>query len=208
MNHIMNDRRKFRAAMRDAERGLPTTLPGLFYLTDPERTKDPIQTAAKLPSGTGILYRHFGAQDRAQQAARLSEISAQRGLLFVIAADPELALQVGAHGVHWPEAKRRQARRWASAFALQTTSAHSPAALRHAAAMGFDAAFLSTVFTSGSASAGKATGPIRFRRLAQSVNLRVYALGGIAAGTGGRVTGAGGLASIAGIEAAYGETNS
>ena len=205
MNHIMNDRRKFRAAMRDAERGLPTTLPGLLYLTDPERTKDPIQTAAKLPSGTGILYRHFGAEDRAQQAARLSEISAQRGLLLLIAADPELALQVGAHGVHWPEAKRRQARRWASAFALQTTSAHSPAALRHAAAMGFDAAFLSTVFTSGSASAGKAMGPIRFRRLAQTVSLPTYALGGVDGKNAGRLALAGGLASIGGTEAAFGE---
>ena len=205
MNHIMSDRRKFRAAMRDAERGLPTTLPGLFYLTDPERTKDPIQTAAKLPSGTGILYRHFGAEDRAQQAARLSEISAQRGLLFVIAADPELALQVGAHGVHWPEAKRRQARRWASAFALQTTSAHSPAALRHAAAMGFDAAFLSTVFPSGSASAGKAMGPIRFRRLAQTLSLPTYALGGVDGKNAGRLALAGGLASIGGVEAAWGE---
>ena len=191
--------------MRDAERGLPTTLPGLFYLTDPERTKDPIQTAAKLPSGTGILYRHFGAEDRAQQAARLSEISAQRGLLFVIAADPELALQVGAHGVHWPEAKRRQARRWASAFALQTTSAHSPAALRHAAAMGFDAAFLSTVFPSGSASAGKAMGPIRFRRLAQTLSLPTYALGGVDGKNAGRLALAGGLASIGGVEAAWGE---
>lgn len=192
--------------MRFAAAKLPVPLPGLFYLTDPDRTPDPSRTARYLPQGSGIIYRHFGAADRSQTAVSLAKIAARRGLILLIAADPKLALHVGAHGVHWPEANRREARRWITAFALQTVSAHSPAALRKAARFGFDAAFVSTVFPSNSQSAGKAMGPVRFRRLAQASPIPVYALGGVDAGSGARLSHAGGLAAIGGIESVFGET--
>lgn len=192
--------------MRRAAITLPAPLPGLFYLTDPDRTPDPALTSQNLPKGAGIVYRHFGAADRSEKALELSNIAARRGLVFLIAADPELALQAGAHGVHWPEARRREARRWTSAFAVQTVSAHTPAALRRAEQIGFDAVLLSTVFPSTSPSAGKAMGAVRFRRLSGVANIPVYALGGVDARTGPEIASCGGLASIEGVETAFGET--
>jgi len=204
MNHRSTDRRKLIAAARRAEHSLPRPLPGLLFLTDPARTTDLLRTAAHLPRGTGVIYRHFGAPNRRQIARKLASIARRRGLILLIAADPRLAEAVRAQGVHWPEAQRSQARRWSGAFALQTVSAHSPAALRHAARMGFDAALLSTVFPSDSPSAATPIGALKFQRLARSARLPVYALGGVHADTAGRVAGIGGLASIAGVERSFG----
>lgn len=204
INHTSTDRRKLGAAKRQAAAVLPSPLPGLFYLTDPKRTPDPCRTAQHLPQGAGIIYRHFGAKDRFETAADLSRIAVRRGLVLLIAADPQLALKVRAHGVHWPEARRSEARHWTDAFAVQTVSAHTPAALRQAAGFGFDAAVLSTVFPSNSDSAGRAMGALRFRRLAQSTTISVYALGGVDAQTGPQIASYGGLACVDGIETVFG----
>src|SRR5262249_39848638 len=78
-------------------------LPTLFFVTDEARCPEPFSVARGLPRGTGIILRHYGAADRANLAARLARLARARGLILLIAADPKLARQVRAHGVHWPE---------------------------------------------------------------------------------------------------------
>lgn len=188
--------RKMRFAMRRAATHLPPGLPPLFSLTDPARTPDPTRLARTLPKGTGLIYRHYGADDRQDIADGLAHISARRGLVLLIANDALLARAVGADGVHWPEANLTEARKWRGAFNIMTCSAHSRLALRHANRAGVTAALLSAIYPSGSPSAGPPIGPRRFRQLARGANLPVYALGGVTGDNAGQVAPVGGLATI------------
>lgn len=188
--------RKMRFAMARAARHLPPGLPSLFALTDPVRTPDPSALAKGLPRGTGLIYRHFGAGDRREVAAKLATISKKRGLLFLVANDGRLARVVGADGVHWPEMNLAEARKWAGAFQIMTCSAHSRAALQRAGRAGVDAALLSAVFPSTSQSAGPPTGALRFRTLARQAGFPVYALGGITADNAGQISTHAGIAAV------------
>jgi len=203
LKHQAASNRKLRAAIRQVRAHLPRPLPPLFFLTDPERAPDPVGIAERLPSGCGVIYRHFGAPDRAGIALALAEIAAQRGLCLLIGADPDLAQAVGAHGVHWPEAQLGEVRHWRGAFAINTASAHSRRAIWRASQSGMDAALVSAVFASNSASAGAPIGPTRFRQIARTAALPVYALGGLNSRTVASVADHAGLAAIEGVHAAY-----
>ncbi|MGP1276375.1 MAG: thiamine phosphate synthase [Caulobacterales bacterium] len=156
------------------------TLPALFAFTDPERTPDPLRLAAGLGRGTGLIFRHFGHDDLKCLASPLAGMARRQGFCLFIAADPVLALGVKADGVHWPERKAGEIRRWQlkAPHLLVTASAHSPAALRRAARLA-DGVFLSPVFASNSPSAGAPLGLIRAASMARQVGTPVLALGGV-----------------------------
>lgn len=179
---------------RDA--GAPR-LPALFFLTDPERAPDPIESAKRLPRGTAVIYRHFGAFERGRVAQRLAGICRSRELALLIAADPDLALQVGADGVHWPEARLPAHR---EGFALVTTSAHGDAGVARAAAFGADACILAPVFRTRSASGHRPLGLFHASQIARAAPLPVIALGGVSAHTAMRLIGRG-FAGLAAIDA-------
>jgi len=150
----------------------------MLFVTDPERTPDPAAIARRLPRGSGIVYRAFGAPDA---LGDLTAIARRTGLTLLIGADERLARKAAAQGLHLPERlvhrlPRLRARypRW-----LITTAAHSPAAVRRAARLGADAVLLSTIFESRSPSAGRPIGPIRLAAIARSAPVPVYALGGV-----------------------------
>lgn len=147
-------------------------------MTDPTRTPDPAAIAARLPKGWGVIYRHFGADDRVAMATKLARICHQRGLVLLVSADPALAARIGADGVHWPEVRLRGVRKRSPRF-IETASAHSRIGIARARALRLDAALLSTVFPSRSPSGGKAMGALRFRLIAREAALPVYALGGV-----------------------------
>ena len=197
--------RKLLRAIRRTRLHLPAHLPGLIFLTDPQRTPDPMRTAARLPAGSGVIYRHFGADDRTSIASALARLARQKGLSLLLAADPALALAVGADGVHWPEARLGEAHAWRGTFAIQTASAHSRRAIDRAWQAGMDAALVSTIFTSRSASAGRPIGPARLARLAAGTDLALYGLGGVNADNAGQIAGFAGLAAIDGIETGSGD---
>lgn len=175
---------------------MPYGLPPAFFLTDPVRTPDPAAIVKALPRGTGVIYRHFGADDRFETGLILRKACYHKGLPLLIANDPKLAIAVRADGVHWPEAQAHQARKWQGRFFFQTQSVHSAAGMRRALC---DGVLFSTVFPSNSPSAGMATGPIRFRLLARKSGRAIYALGGVNGATAGRVAGFSGLAAIEGF---------
>lgn len=195
---------KLAAAARQARRHLPGGLPPVLFLTDPARTPDPVKVAARLPRGWGVIYRHFGAADRVATARQLAAVARRRGLVLLIAADPQLAKQAGADGVHWPFAQRGEARKWRDRFRLMSVSAHMPRELRALPPGLFDAALVSTVFPSASPSARAPLGALKLRRLARMAQLPVYALGGVTAGNAARIAKAAGLAAIEGIVDGFG----
>lgn len=129
----------------------------------------------------------------------LSALCRERGLVLLIAGDPELARQVEAAGVHWPEALLVEARRWRGAFALQTASAHSRWAIWRAAQAGMDAALVSTVFASGSPSAGPPMGAARFRALTRAAGIPLYGLGGVSHTTASQIADSGALATVSNV---------
>lgn len=192
-------RRKLLAAARRSAGALGPALPPALFVTDPARIADPRVIANGLPAGFGMVYRHFGAPARAQVAEDLARICRRRGVALLIAADPALAMKVNADGVHWPFRLRQGARRWQGRFALQTVSAHSGRELRAAARLPVDAAVLSTVFASGSASAGAAMGAGRFIQRVKAAGVPVYALGGVTAENAGRIAGCAGFAAVEGM---------
>ena len=181
------------------------SLPPLLILTDPRRTPDPLALAERLPEGTGLVYRAFGAADALAVARALAQIARRRRLVLLIGADAALAAACGAHGVHLPErwvrlAPRLRARRPAW---LLTGAAHGAAGLACARAAGLDAALLSTAFPSRSPSAGTPLGSVRLAGLVQHARLPVYALGGVNALTVRRLSGTG-AGGVAAVEAASG----
>ncbi|MEM8919793.1 MAG: thiamine phosphate synthase [Pseudomonadota bacterium] len=200
------NRRKFLAAARRAPR-LKTRagvgLPPAWLLTDPVRTPDPCAVATGLPAGWGVIYRHFGANDRARIAADLARIARRRDLILLIASDPALAIDVGADGVHWPEANRPARAVRAKATDIITVSAHSRRALSDALSFGADAAFLSTAFPSRSTSAKTPLRARKLRSLAMHARLPCYALGGVNSETADAIAPFAGLASIEGILDAF-----
>lgn len=184
-----------RAARLNREAGSPP-IPALYFFTDPARTPNPCAVARRLPRGTAIVYRHFGAPDRAHIARQLAAIARARGLILLIGADPSLADRVGAAGVHWPEG-RLEAR---ARGGLMTASAHSAEACARAVAAGVDACILGPLFATRSATSNPPLGLFRASQIARGAGVPVIALGGLNAARARLLTGRG-FAGIAAVDA-------
>ena len=132
----------------------------MLAFTDPARTPDPEAIARRLPPGSALVYRHFGAAEAEAVARRLRAITRSRGAKLLIGQDIALARRIGADGVHLPErlAWQAAALRKAQPSWLVTSAAHSLAAARRS---GAHAVVMSVALPSRSASAGPALGPIR-----------------------------------------------
>ncbi len=184
----------------------PPNLPPLLFFTDPDRTPRPWETAARLPAGSGVVFRHFGRADARETALRLRGATRCRDGLLLIGLDAELAEAVGADGVHLPELALDQA---AGLAALRpdwivTGTAHSRTAM---GTPGLDALIASPVFPAGGASAERpALGLTTFASWVEAAPCPVYALGGIHGGNARGLIGSGacGIAGVSAIQAAFG----
>ena len=179
------------------EAGAPP-VPALYFFTDPERTPDPVAVARTLPAEAAVVYRHFGAPERAQMARKLATICRARRLVLLVSADPDLAERVGAAGVHWPERKLPASRY--GRFDLVTSSAHSREAAARAAAWGASACILGPVFETKSESGNAPLGLFRASQIARGSTIPVIALGGIAPSNARQLSGRG-FAGFAAVDA-------
>jgi thiamine-phosphate pyrophosphorylase len=177
-------------------------LPSFFAMTDPGRGLDPVSLAMRLPRGTGLIYRHFGAPDRYRVGHDICSIAQQRGVIVLVSNDADLAASCGADGLHWPEAHLSDAARMRARGdgRIFTCAAHSPSALHKASEAGIDAALYSCAFASASPSASPPKGSWRMAAAASQSRIQVYALGGINARTAKRLIGLG-LSGIACVDA-------
>ena len=188
------------------DRRARAVLPRLLFFTDPDRTPRPWETAARLPAGSGVVFRHFGRTDAHETALRLREVTRGRDTVLLIGLDAELADTVGADGVHLPEQARDQAAALAASRPdwLVTAAAHS----RILSAMpGLDALIVSPVFPAGGDSAGRpVVGLSAFTSWVAAAPCPVYALGGIESGNASALVGSGacGIAGVSAIRAAFG----
>ena len=194
------------ARAADAVRGgLRSRVPPLLLFTDPERTPRPWEIAARMPAGSGVVFRTFGAGDALDTAERLRSVTRDRGMALLIALDAQLADRVGSDGLHLPE------RALSAAYALSgrrpdwilTGAVHSVERAR--SARDLDAVVLSPIFPAGGASAGKPALGLESLASASEGRTRVIALGGITAENAGGLQGSGvyGLAAIGGVAGAF-----
>jgi len=178
-------------------------LPVVFFVTDPERTADPVRSAMALPRGCGVIFRGFGRPDAERTALAIARVARRRGLILLVGQDEHLAARVGAQGVHLPERDLRRARliRRRHPGWLITGAVHSARALRAACGANLDAAILSTAFASRSSSARLPLGPVRLALVIQNAGLPVIALGGVNERTAKRLvqTGVSGFAAVDGL---------
>lgn len=171
-------------------------VPPLIFLTDPARTPQPETVVRSLPPDSAVIYRHFGAADRLATARRLAHLCQTRRLKLLIAADPSLAAMVGAHGVHWPEARLPACRD--ARFEQETASAHGADAVWRAQRFGASLCLLGPVFPTRSTAANPPLGLFGASQIARAASVPVLALGGINQGNARLLAGRGfaGLAAI------------
>jgi thiamine-phosphate pyrophosphorylase len=155
------------------------TLPALWLISDARNDAVLERALARLPRGSGLIYRHYHL-DGAERLARfraLRRAVRARGHRIVLADSALTAREWGADGIYgaplslWP---RR-------AGLLHLATAHNLHELGLAARLGADAALLSPVFPTATHPGGATLGAVRFRLLARQTPLPVIALGGMSA---------------------------
>ncbi len=179
-------------------------LPVLWFLTDEARMDDALGVLMSLPRGASVIFRHYGARDRAALAGKLAKACRARGLIFLVADDWRLAARVGADGLHLPEHAaargpasgarlwRKQRRAWL------TVAAHGARGLARARGLAADAVLLAPVFPTQSHPDRMALGLARATALVRRTRVPVLALGGASPHMLPHVRAAG-FAGIAGI---------
>ena len=178
-----------RLKARSGRKSERKSLPALLFLTDPVRIADPVAALSQLPrrmnGRLGVVFRHYGAENRVETARKLKRLCARRNWLLLIGADPDLAARIRANGVHMPErlAAKAQTLKRRRPNWIVTLAAHSRKALKRSGEL--DAFLLSPAFPSQSSSAkGKKA---LYRRgvasAARQTRTPIYALGGVSSKT-------------------------
>lgn len=154
-----------------------------------------------MPVGCAIIYRHFGKPGRHEEAVHLRRVTFERGQQFLIGQDPELAIAVGADGVHF---RRDSALNLTSLWRaripawLITQAGQKSDTVFKQPVSALDALLISSIFDSESPSAGTAIGTEKLTGICEKLDVPVIALGGINAANAQHIigTGAAGLAGI------------
>lgn len=115
--------------------------------------------------------------ERAAIAREVADAASRAGLLLLVSSSPELALRIGADGVHLAAADPP------ASCGLVGRSCHDERELAAANAERVDYVSLSPVFpTPSKPGHGPALGPAGLARLARAARMPVYALGGVRPG--------------------------
>jgi len=183
-----------------------TPLSPFVFMTDPQRVLDPVAIAQSLPRGAAIIYRHFGKEGHKREAEALRQITFARDQQFLIGHDPELAVQVGADGVHFrrdagllaPKLWRETCPDWIISMAGLKGEQNYAGDLSV-----LDGLFISSVFYSKSPSAGNPIGVETLSEICRTLSVPIFALGGVNTRTAHELSGSG-AAGLAGIEGLLG----
>lgn len=182
----------------------------LIGVTDPDRLPDPLAALIALPRGSTLIWRAYGAHLEAVPLRRLSAAARTKGCLLLIAGRPQCARWLGVQGLHLPEYSIGKHFECGYVYSLRdlppgfvvTAACHSEAAIHAAARAAVDAVLISPVFPTTSHPGAKTLGVVRFARLARlarSLGMAPYALGGIASATNMRRLSGSGAAGVAGV---------
>lgn len=160
----------------------------VILMSDDNRLPDPHLALTKLPKGSTLVFRHYDAPDRAQQALILRKNCHRLGHRFFVAADILLAVRLQADGLHMPGYIQKtpdDLLNTAKKHGLMVSAAiHDMPQLRHLLAFGrnIDAAIISPLFATQSHPGGPCLGYAKFERMAHLATrhgIGVYAMGGV-----------------------------
>lgn len=177
----------------------------LVFMTDPKRIKDLPAQIACLPKGCAVIYRHFGDPQRTTIAGLLRQYTKSNGQQLLIGGgDIELANNIEADGVHFrrsanlhgPIIYRKTHRKKIITMAgLKTGHYHNELSC-------LDGLLISSIFPSQSPSSGPPIGTKALAKLCQTLDVPIFALGGITPKTAPQLLGTGvyGLAAIDGFK--------
>lgn len=164
-------------------------LPQLLLITDHARFPGEAFFAcleASLRGGVDAVLAREKQMDSARLlafCARLRELTGRFGARLLVHTQADVALAVGADGVHVSSADIAELpamRSWSGRSPMSlSASCHDADELRSAAEAGANFALLSPVFPTASHPAAAHLGERRFRELAAAAPLPVVALGGI-----------------------------
>jgi len=145
------------------------TLPRLWLMTDERQGDDLWNAVERLPRGAGIVFRHHTSspEQRRRLFSRLSKIADRRGLVLLVAGDPQ-GLRADGHHHRRPGPPR-----------FGTAAAHDVRQIRAAERSGATAIMLSPLFATRSHPGARALGLLRFAALSRATRLPVIALGGV-----------------------------
>jgi thiamine-phosphate pyrophosphorylase len=157
--------------------------PRLWLMTDERQGEGLWRALERLPSGAGVVFRHYSLSRPERRALfeRVRTIARRRRLVLIVAG----AALPGANGVHGRRGR-----------GLNTASVHNLRELKAAERAGADLVFLSPVFATRSHPGARPLGPRRFSLLAHQARVPVVALGGMDAEKGRGLSGAYGWAGI------------
>ena len=147
-------------------------LPRLWLMTDERQGEDLWRALARLPRGSGVIFRHYTLPEgkRRMLFQRVQRAARTRDILVLLAGQPKLAARWAAAGSH---GRHRGAGR------ILTAPVHDLAQIRAAERMGAQLLFLSPVFATRSHPKAKPLGPLKFSALSRQTRLPVIALGGM-----------------------------
>jgi len=146
-------------------------LPRLWLMTDERMGERLWDALARLPRGSGVIFRHYHTRERRALFERVRAIARRRGLVLLLAGTPREATGWRADGAHGRSLHLR-----ASRPLLRTAPAHDARELNRARA---HAALVSPVFTTRSHRGAHSLGPLRFGMLARRARIALIALGGM-----------------------------
>lgn len=150
-------------------------LPRLWLMTD-ERQGERIWSALeRMPSGSGVVFRHYRTppRERRRLFESVRKVARRRRLVLVVAALPGQGRELRADGAHGRRLRRPRPP------ALRTASVHDTVELRAAERDGADLVFVSPVFPTPSHPGARGLGRARLGLIARQARLPVIALGGM-----------------------------
>ncbi len=149
-------------------------LPRLWLMTD-ERIVDLTSAVARLPKGSGVVFRHHATDTPVRRALfdRIKTIARRRRLILLLADTPTRAQAWGADGAHNRSALK--------SVGLRTIAVHDLSELRLAPRAKADLVFVSPVFPTRSHPDARTLGPVRMGLMIGDQRRRVVALGGMTA---------------------------
>jgi thiamine-phosphate pyrophosphorylase len=149
-------------------------LPKIWLMTDP-RMDDVLASVARLPKGSGVIFRHYEWTE-GRRRALFNQVKrlARRGRHILILADtPIRAKQWDADGAHNRSTLVSQG--------LRTVAVHSAKEAALARSIRADLIFVSPVFTTRSHPNGRTLGHSGLGKIAGNQRTKTIALGGMTA---------------------------